>query len=206
MTVKKTKPTRGRPRAFDPEAAVETALALFHERGYDAVGVAELSQATGVKPPSLYAAFGSKQGLFERAVALYRSRDGAVIQAALAEEGRVDAVIPRLFIRAAEAYSADPGRPGCLILDGARNSADPSVCAFMARLKAASRQGIVDRLRRDLPERDYPGGAGRLADFVGVVLAGLSAAARDGMPREALIEAAALAGTGFRAACPDSPG
>ena len=49
---------------------METALALFHERGYDAVGVAELSQATGVKPPSLYAAFGSKQGLFERAVAL----------------------------------------------------------------------------------------------------------------------------------------
>lgn len=202
MTAKKTSSTRGRPRVFDPEAAVGTALALFHERGYDAVGVAELSQATGVKPPSLYAAFGSKQGLFERAVALYRSREGNVVQAALAQEGPADEVFPRLFVRAAEAYSADPRRPGCLILDGARNSADKAVCTFIASLKAASRQGILDRLQRELPEADYPGEAGRLADFVGVVLAGLSAAARDGLPREALVEAAALAGTGFRAACP----
>ncbi|WP_422368974.1 TetR/AcrR family transcriptional regulator [Pelagibius sp.] len=202
MTAKKINSTRGRPRAFDPEAAVETALALFHERGYDAVGVAELSQATGVKPPSLYAAFGSKQGLFERAVTLYRAREGAVVREALAQEGPADDVIPGLFIRAAEAYSADPRRPGCLILDGARNSADTAVCDFMAELKAASRQGILDRLRQDFPEADYPGAAGRLADFVGVVLAGLSAAARDGLPREALIETATLAGTGFRAACP----
>ena len=205
MTAKKIKPLRGRPRTFDPEAAVETALALFHERGYDAVGVAELSQATGVKPPSLYAAFGSKQGLFERAVALYLSREGAVIQAALAEEGSAEEVIARLFVRAAEAYSADPGRPGCLVLDGTRNSTDSAVCDFTASLKSASRQAITDRIRCDFPEQDYPGRAERLADFVGVVLAGLSAAARDGMPREALIGAATLAAAGVSAACPQRP-
>ena len=55
--------TRGRPRKFDPEAAVATAQQLFHERGYDAVSVADVTDALGINPPSFYAAFGSKAGL-----------------------------------------------------------------------------------------------------------------------------------------------
>ena len=193
---------RGRPRAFDAETAVEIAMALFHERGYDAVGVAELSAAMGIGPPSLYAAFGSKQGLFERAVALYLSREGAFMPQTLAEDGPVAAVIALLFNRAAESYSANRGRPGCLVMDGARNSADADVCDFIAGLKAASRRSLVERLRRDFPQSDYPGLAERLADFVTVTLAGLSASARDGMDRRALRQVAALAAEGFRAACP----
>ena len=57
---------RGRPRRFDPDAAVATAQQLFHARGYDAVSVADLTEALGINPPSFYAAFGSKAGLYAR--------------------------------------------------------------------------------------------------------------------------------------------
>ncbi len=209
MTAKKiengSEKGRGRPRAFDPEAAVETALGLFHARGYDAVGVAELSRAIGVKPPSLYAAFGSKQGLYERAVALFLSREGAFVPETLSETGPVAEIGGRLFARAAAAYSADRGHLGCLVTDGARNSADEGVCAFTKSLRAQARDRIIARFRREFLPETAPGKAERLADFVVVTLAGLSASARDGLPPVALAEAAAIAGAGFRAACAEAP-
>ena len=68
-----TKPGRtpGRPRQFDAEQAIETAQRLFHARGYDAVSVADLTQAFGINPPSFYAAFGSKLGLYTRVLQRY---------------------------------------------------------------------------------------------------------------------------------------
>ncbi len=57
MTTTKQGRTPGRPRQFDAEQAIETAQRLFHARGYDAVSVADLTQAFGINPPSFYAAF-----------------------------------------------------------------------------------------------------------------------------------------------------
>ena len=64
-TTNKPKP-RGRPRRFDPQEAVDTARHLFHARGYDAVSVADVTEALGINPPSFYAAFGNKAGLYNR--------------------------------------------------------------------------------------------------------------------------------------------
>lgn len=67
-----TKPTKRAKRpAFDREQGVAVAQALFHARGYDAVGVAELTQALNILPPSLYAAYGSKVDLYERTLRRY---------------------------------------------------------------------------------------------------------------------------------------
>src|SRR6218665_82045 len=55
--------TRKRRPAFDREQGVEIAQKLFHARGYDAVGAADLTAALGIVPPSLYAAYGSKAEL-----------------------------------------------------------------------------------------------------------------------------------------------
>ena len=71
MTDKEKSKGRGRPRAFDKEAALDIAQKLFHEHGYDGVGVAALAQAMGINPPSLYAAFGDKASLFEQVLARY---------------------------------------------------------------------------------------------------------------------------------------
>ena len=181
MSAKKIGPGRGRPRGFDTEAAVETAMKLFHERGYDGVGVAELGQAIGVKAPSLYAAFGSKLGLFERAVALYLAEGGRFVAEALSREDGLAEVLRDLLLKAAEAYTSGDCPSGCLVMDSTRNAADPEARDLTAALKRRSRAAIRDRIARDCPEQ-----AAELADYVMVALYGLSAAARDGLPREAL--------------------
>lgn len=66
---------RGRPPAFDRDKAIEAALELFLQKGYDGAGVAEFGEVIGINPPSLYKAFGSKHGLFEAAVQRYIAED-----------------------------------------------------------------------------------------------------------------------------------
>ena len=62
---------RLRHPAFDREAGVAIAQALFHEHDYDAVSVADLTQALNIKPPGFYAAQGNKVGLYERSLECY---------------------------------------------------------------------------------------------------------------------------------------
>ena len=55
---------RGRPRAFDRDAALGAAMRLFWRHGYEATPVSALTEAMGLTPPQLYAAFGDKRRLF----------------------------------------------------------------------------------------------------------------------------------------------
>ncbi|MEK8143741.1 TetR/AcrR family transcriptional regulator [Streptomyces sp. M10(2022)] len=68
----------GRPRTFDLEAVLEAAMLLFWEQGYEATSLTQLREATGLSSASLYGAFGSKEGLFEKAVEHYIAGPGSV--------------------------------------------------------------------------------------------------------------------------------
>src|SRR3954468_24300190 len=58
----KQKPARtGRPRSFDEQAALEKAMRVFWQKGYDGTSISDLTAALGINPPSLYAAFGNKE-------------------------------------------------------------------------------------------------------------------------------------------------
>lgn len=70
---------RGRPRNFDRNDALDRALDLFWKHGYDNTSMADLSAAMELRPPSIYAAFGSKEGLFEEVVDRYVERIGSGI-------------------------------------------------------------------------------------------------------------------------------
>lgn len=192
VTTKQISQPRGRPRGFDTERAIQTALHLFHQKGYDAVGVAELGQALGIKPPSFYAAFGSKAGLFKRVLDHYVAGEANVFGVALAEGGGVDNVIERMFLNAAKLYPAKQGSAGCLVLDGTRNSADPEA----QRLTAAARQGSHDALSAYIAT-EYPDRAQALTDFAQTALLGMSAAARDGMDEDGLTRFAQIAARTF---------
>lgn len=62
---------RGGKRAFDEEAALDVALELFWRQGYEGTSIADLTAAMDIRPPSLYAAFGNKQQLFEKVLDRY---------------------------------------------------------------------------------------------------------------------------------------
>lgn len=185
MIVKKTR-SPGRPRSFDMDQALEAAIRLFQARGYDAVGVAELVEELGIKPPSFYAAFGSKAGLIERAFERYSASEANVFERARDKGGSVAEVIDRTLANAARLYPERGGVAGCLVLDGTRNAADAEVRALTARAKQASFEAL-----RELIASEYPGRAAELAQLVTIALSGMSAAARDGAGRKELEQFAA---------------
>lgn len=180
MTAKINSKGRGRPRAFDMDAALGTAQALFHEHGYDAVGVAAITEALGINPPSFYAAFGSKAGLFEKVLDRYASC-ALPIETLLAPNRPPAQAIGDLLETAARIYAADPQATGCLVLEAARASGDPQSAARAQAVKSASREYV-----RAFVAQTHAGQADLIADYVVSMMSGLSAGAREGWNAERL--------------------
>lgn len=196
IATKKSQPGRagrGRPRGFDPDSAIETAQALFQEKGYDGVGVADIGRALGITPPSFYNAFGSKAALFGRVLERYAAGFGRFVPDALEGGGGAAEAVERVLREAARLYAGKGGIAGCLVLDGARGSSDPEAQAMAARMMAESEAMLAERIARDAPDR-----AGLLASIVATALKGLSAAARDGASEAELAAFAEAAAAGFR--------
>jgi TetR/AcrR family transcriptional regulator, repressor for divergent bdcA len=189
VTTTKTSKSPGRPRSFDMDRALDTAIRLFRSRGYDAVGVAELVSELGIKPPSFYAAFGSKAGLLERAIERYSAGEANVFERARDKGGSVAEVIERTLANAVRLYPEQGGLAGCLVLDGTRNSADSDA----RELTAAAKQAGYEELRKFIAT-EYPVQAARLARQLTISLAGMSAAARDGATRAELADFAETIG------------
>ncbi|WP_421992287.1 TetR/AcrR family transcriptional regulator [Roseococcus sp.] len=187
ITTNLTRP-RGRPRRFDPESAVVTAQKLFQARGYDAVSVADLTQALGINPPSFYAAFGSKAGLYARALCRYTSTEGVPITEILRQGAPLAAALAQVLEEAARRYGADPAAGGCLAIEGTRCS-DPEAREAALRLTEGAGIALRDFIATTRPEL-----AECLADYVVTVMTGMSTMARQGHDRDRLLVSARLAG------------
>lgn len=113
----------GRVREFDVEVALESAMALFRERGYEGSSTRELAQRMGIGTGSFYAAFASKERLYEMALARHRDEMRLTVERAL-ESGRPVPEILRDLLEMA--YCEAPGHawgPGCLLLRAASERA-----------------------------------------------------------------------------------
>src|SRR5437667_9183481 len=114
----KTAPTqRGRPRAFDPDAALERAMHVFWAKGYEGASLSDLTRAMRINRPSLYAAFGNKEQLFRKVLDRYMDGPLAYFGKALAEPRARDVVEQILF--GAAKMACGPRIPsGCLKVQG----------------------------------------------------------------------------------------
>ncbi|NGN68896.1 TetR/AcrR family transcriptional regulator [Streptomyces sp. A7024] len=200
---------RGRPRAFDRDAALDKALRAFWERGYEAVSIAELTREIGIGAPSLYAAFGDKKALFDAALEVYgHSRNGTFINRALDEEPTARAAIARILREAAEGYTA-PGQPkGCMVVSAGINTTTPEVAAELREMRNGNIGLLAERIQQDIaagllpPTTDAAG----LARFVGAVIQGMSTQARDGASTQELEQVADAALRAWPAAEEIPPG
>lgn len=172
----------GRPRNFDRDTALDKAVQLFWERGYEQTSIANLTQKLGISAPSLYAAFGDKRTLFREAVARYEANPASVTTAGAA--GTTPHEVLRLMLnRACQEYASEAHPRGCLVnsapeLVGNRNQ-NRAVTADVLRGVATGAEASVD--------------ADTLAAFTHVLLVGLSSYARDGANEEQLRRVAELA-------------
>jgi AcrR family transcriptional regulator len=189
----------GRPRSFDRDEALEGAVAVFWEHGYEATSIALLTKSIGIGAASLYAAFGDKRALFLEALDRYLSTYGAFTARALAEEPNARAAVERLLREAATAYTR-PDRPrGCLLITAATNCSPQStdMADRLRQLRAAGVRALEDKIaavsQDELPAHTD---AHALATFYAAVLQGMSAQARDGAARSDLAE---IAGAALRA-------
>ncbi|WP_229828172.1 TetR/AcrR family transcriptional regulator [Pigmentiphaga litoralis] len=178
-------------RAFDRDAGIAIAKDLFHERGYDSVGVAEITRALGINPPSLYAAYGSKAGLFGHCLAAYVEEANLPADKILTPDRQVPEAINELLLNAALLYTKSATKRGCLATEGMRAD-DPQARALATAHGKAAAAFIENYIAQTHPTR-----ARELADFVVTMLQGLSAAARAGLSKPRLVSVAKLAGQGF---------
>lgn len=181
---------RGRPRSFDRDAALHSAMEVFWTKGFEAASLSELTTAMGIASPSLYAAFGSKEGLFREAVELYGRTEGPQLWDGVEAAPTAREAIEGFLLATAAAFTR-PGKPrGCLVTLSAVNltGASPSVCEAMRKERGQGQRGLEARLRRAMAEGELPAGldAGAVAAFYLTVQQGMSIQARDGATRDIL--------------------
>ncbi|MEV6555777.1 TetR/AcrR family transcriptional regulator [Nocardia sp. NPDC051756] len=191
--------TRGRPRSFDRDAALEQALRLFWQRGYEATSIGDLTTAMGIGAPSLYAAFGDKTTLFKEAVESFGAQYGDFIGRALAEEPTAAAAIRRTLHEAATEYTRPNYPRGCLVISAGINTNSGEVADMLRGLRSRNLQLFTERIQADIDSGDLvtEDDASTLARYVGTVMQGMSHAARDGASQAELEKVAELAMYGW---------
>lgn len=191
---------RGRPRGFDREKALHQAMQVFWRKGFDSASLAELTGAMGINPPSLYAAFGSKEDLFREAVALYADSEGGTIWDVVETAPSARAAVAGMLRNSAEAFTRGAGSRGCMIALAApqMQGASPQACAEVKRLRAGNTALLERRLKRAVKQGELPAETDcrAIAEFYATVQHGMSIQARDGASRKTLlgIAEAAMAG------------
>ena len=188
---------RGRPRAFDRESALDQAMRLFWNRGFEGTSMADLTEAMAMSPSSLYAAFGDKEALYKAAVDQYLQGPGSYMGRALAREGPARPVFARMLAEAAAELSDISQPAGCMVALGATHCAPQSqgVQDFLRERRRQSLQLLAERI----PPAELPSGVtpDQMAAFVMAVLQGMSVQARDGAGPAQLLAMGQLALAGW---------
>src|ERR1700736_1950044 len=108
----------GRPRGLAEDAALEAAMRVFWEKGYEGATLSDLTEAMGINRSSMYVPSGGKQALFPMAMARYAEGPAAYAREAL-KQPTARAVVEALLRGALELLTDPSHPPGCLSVQGA---------------------------------------------------------------------------------------
>jgi AcrR family transcriptional regulator len=201
--------TMGRPREFDYDQALDQALEVFWRNGYEGSSIAELTHAMGISAPSLYAAFGNKEGLFRKALDRYVERRTAFWQEA--EKAPTARGMIEHLLKGTVDFLTDASNPaGCMLVRGAMScsvAADAIARELTARraegeikLRERLKQGrATDEVPPEIDPRNY-------ARYIMAVLEGMSVRAAGGADRKELQNIAEIAMRSWPARVTDAAG
>jgi AcrR family transcriptional regulator len=171
----------GRPREFDRHEALQTAVKLFCQHGYEGVSIADLTHAMDISPPSLYAAFGGKEALYREALESYlQHKSQWHIENAGSVRDQVAALL-RDTVRAA----TEPGYPaGCMVVAGMLNCAaeNQSLASTLSDLRNAQCKGFAEHLREGLARGELAEDTDieALGRYLTALVQGIAIQAKDG--------------------------
>lgn len=154
---------RGRPRSFDDDTALLTAIDVFWAKGYEGTSIRDLTEAMGINAPSLYAAFGDKHSLYLKAIDRYATNDACAPLVAFDAEPDIGLAV-RAFLTATADYATSQasGNRGCFLgncvsvdageIEGVEARLQQAIAETDARLK---RRFDAEKRKGTLPA-DFP--------------------------------------------------
>ncbi|MBB3303560.1 MULTISPECIES: TetR/AcrR family transcriptional regulator [unclassified Enterobacter] len=183
--------TRGRPKVFDRNDALDKALMLFWAHGYEGTSLSDLVNATGAKAPTLYAEFENKEGLFRAAMQRYIETFSAQRNAVLNDDASDVKTAIEAYFRATAACFTECDKPaGCFFIctSSALSSGSEEVAQMLAQQHHAQESALKSFLdtRQQRGELPQCANCATLASYLACLLQGMSVRAREGANREDL--------------------
>ena len=187
----------GRPREFDRGAALEAAMLLFWRKGFAATSMNDLCDVMGVRPPSLYAAFGSKEALYLEAIEHYVQTWGPLVWGKLAEGATARTSVENLLFAGTEVLPKSRATPaGCMAMLGAVGDEwPPAIARAVKKVRLEMLGNLRARLETAVAKGELPAATDvdGLSRFYLSVMEGMAIQARDGASQAELKGAAAAA-------------
>ncbi|TKJ85792.1 TetR/AcrR family transcriptional regulator [Erwinia persicina] len=179
----------GRPREFDTVKALDKAVELFWAKGYEGTSLTDLTEAIGVNKPSLYAAFGSKEQLFLKALDRYHERIRTFAAHLLTLPSARNSI--KDFLCALATFQSASGTPhGCLLVQGALAGSNESqrVREILGEVREYGVEALRNFLQRAYDQGEIPPDTDlvTLARYFVTVHQGISVQAAGGVPTEEL--------------------
>lgn len=188
---------KGRPRAFDREAALIEAVKVFWQKGFGPTSISDLCEAMKINPPSLYAAFGSKTNLFIEAIKYYEETYWFQVWERMKLEPSVHKAIEDVLLNAVINQTTENLPRGCLVVLAGNNlpSEYSQITDLLTEMRDGSRQLFSDRLKQGVMDGQLPSDLDTeaLARALNAVMQGMSIQASDGLSRSKLNQIAHFA-------------
>ncbi len=188
----------GRPRDFDTDKALDSALQVFWKKGYEGASLSDLTEAMHINRPSLYAAFGNKEELFLKALDRYAMKVACIYK--VLDEPDVRAGVEKFLFGIADSQTNSENPHGCLTINGAlacSETAEPIKQELITR-RAAGEAALRQRFERAQAEGQMPDdlNPADLARYIATVAQGMAVQAASGATGD---ELRAVAATALRA-------
>jgi AcrR family transcriptional regulator len=158
-------------------------MTVFWQKGYEGASLAELTEAMGINAPSLYAAFGNKEGLFRAVLERYDARRKDLMDRVLSAPDAKS--VARLYLEGVAEFAVDTnGRnpPGCLLVQSGLSCSDQDIPDMLAQHRAEKERALRERFEKDRKSGNLPKSASpaALASYLVAMTNGMCVQAASG--------------------------